>query len=368
MKRTVVRASRLASPQCAPSTTAVCRLQRLQQGRCMSNSLAAAATPVAHPTVAGAPPPPPQQSVTYVGDRLNRKRAQAEALQRGQQKKVDPSKPGSALSRRFWKDVSVQEAQDGLQVHLDKRAVRTSNKQPLSLPHEKRMLASAIALEWDQLVSAQQALKHHYIPLTALVSRAIDIQAADAAGNTTIRESISKMLMRYLSTDTLLCWAPERDIHDPENRSGRRSLRGRQKEIAEPIIAYLKAHVFPGIEIEPILSEDSIVPRSHPELTVEVIRGWVNGLPAYELAALERGVLATKSLLIAARLVVEWSTEFQELPKGSVQERFGIENAAEASTLEEAYQTEQWGEVEDTHDVNAADLRRQLGSVILLIS
>lgn len=348
----------------ATSRVAIRARQAFQQTRLLSNSLSAAATPVSHPTIAAAPPPPPQQDVSYVGDRLARKRAQAAILKKGQ--RSSSAGPASALSKRFWKEVSVQPSNDGFQIHLDKRAVRTANKTPLTLPQEKRMLASAIALEWDQLISAQQALKHHYIPLTSLVSRGLDIQAADVAENTAIREGLMKMLMKYLDTDTLLCWAPEVDIHDPENRKGRRSLRERQKEVAEPIIAHLKAHVFPGIELEPILNEDSIVPRRHPELTREVIRGWMMGLPAFELAALERGVLATKSLLIAVRLLVEWSKELDVARKAGP--KFGIEDAALASNLEVLHQTEQWGEVEDTHDVDAADLRRQLGSVIMLVS
>lgn len=93
-------------------------------------------------------------------------------------------------------------------------------------------------------------------------------------------------------------------------------------------------------------------------------------MPAFELAGLERGILATKSLLVAVRLLAEWSKEFQgaSVAKNAGQERFGIEAATEAASLEVLHQTEQWGEVEDTHDVDNADIRRQLGSVILLVS
>lgn len=253
---------------------------------------------------------------------------------------------------------------------LDTRPVRTASRQVLTLSKSKRALASAVALEWDQLVSAQQALKQHYIPLTSITSRAIDIEAADREGNSTIRDGILKTVMRYLSTDTLLCWAPEKNIHDPNEGRTSANLRQRQRSVAEPIIGFLTTHIFPGVEIIEILSEDSIVPKSQPEMTTEVIRGWVSGLPPYELAALERGVLATKSLLIAARLVVEWSQEWKHLQNrpGTDTARFGIEEAAEAATLEVAHQTEQWGEVEDTHDVEKEDMRRQLGSAILLVS
>ena len=287
-----------------------------------------------------------------------------------------------------------------LEIHLDKRPVRTQTRQVLSLPQSKRALAGAIAIEWDQLVSAQQALKQHYIPLTSLTSRALDIQSSDVQQSpetNSIRESIVKLCLRYLGTDTLLCWAPEKNIHDPynnnnnNNRPGVKPLRQRQREMAEPIIAFLTSRIWPGVEVVPILGEDSIVPISQPEMTREVIRGWVSGLPAFELAALEQGVLATKSLFVGARLVVEWSNEFAHLRRqlegddaGSLEAaeagifgsehielesgRFDIERAAEAANLEVLHQTEQWGEVEDTHDVDKEDTRRQLGSVVLLVS
>ncbi|KAI7328062.1 hypothetical protein KC315_g6827, partial [Hortaea werneckii] len=316
---------------------------------------------------AGPPPKAPHASVSFPQDRLARKRQQAEQFIQSQKAKVNPNKPTSALQKRFWKNVSIQESEDGLQVMLDTRPVRTAGRQILNLPHHRRGLAMSIAMEWDQLVSAQQALKQHYIPLTSMTSRAMDIANEDKDGNSEARDSIVRMAMRYLGTDTLLCWAPERNIHDPYQKEGEKPLRDRQRDVAEPIIAFLKTHIFPGVDIEPILDESSIVPRSQPEMTRNAIRGWITGLPAFELAALERGVLATKSLLVAARLLVEWSQEYRHLhhekPMG---QRFGINEANEAATLEVMHQIENWGEVEDSHDVEREDMRRQLGSVVLL--
>lgn len=331
------------------------------------------ATPVPHPTVLGPPPQAPQAAVSNPPDRVARKRSQAEALQQSQQAKVNPAKPTSALQKRFWKNVSVKEGEDGtLQVLLDTRPVRTAARRILTLPKRKRALAGAIAMEWDQLVTAQQALKHHYIPLTSLTSRSLDIEAADSAegADNKIRQSIITTLMRYLGTDTLLCWAPVKNAYGGERQEGTKPLRERQKEIAEPIIAHLTAHVFPGLEIVPILGEDSIVPISQPEITQQVIRGWIAGLPAIDLAALERGTLATKSLLIGARLLVEWSEEFAQSRDVTSTEagRFDIDKATEAASLEVLHQTEEWGEVDDTHDVDREDMRRQLGSVILLVT
>lgn len=257
---------------------------------------------------------------------------------------------------------------EGLQVYLDIRPVRTPNKDILTVPHSKHQLATAIALEWDLLLSAQQALKTHYIPMTSLAARALDIERADAEGNESVRHYILKLLMSYLDTDTLLCWAPEKVLND-SLRNGK-TLRQLQMETAAPIIAYLKANIWPGVEIKPILEPDSIMPVEQPEMTQQVIRGWLSGLPAFELAGLERSVLASKSLLVSVRLMHEWGEAFAQSRKGAGADagRFGIEEAAEASSLEVRWQTGQWGEVEDTHDVEKEDLRRQLGSAIILVS
>ena len=258
---------------------------------------------------------------------------------------------------------------DGLQILLDGRPVRTPTKDVLLVPHDKHQLATGIALEWDSLTSNQQALKQHFIPLTSLTSRAIDIQQADAAGQPKTREDIVHMVMQYLHTDTLLCWASgnDKDAH-LKNELGE-TLREVQMKMAQPIIKHLTSRIWPGLEIQPVLAEDSIIPGEQPEMTQQVIKGWASGLPAFELAALERAVLASKSFLVAARLVAEWSRELRTQRAGAQEEgsAFSIDEATEACSVEVRWQTAMWGEVEDTHDVEREDLRRQLGSAILLI-
>ena len=240
-------------------------------------------------------------------------------------------------------------------------------------------------------MSAQQALRSHLIPLTSIVSRAQDILLQDESSST--RSEISKIrleivdaLLRYLDTDTILCWAPpppsEADATSP-------SLRDLQIRVARPIIAHLTQHVWPGVELIPTLdAAGSIVPTPQPEATRAVIKGWMTGLPAWELAGLERAVLAGKSLCVGARLIIEWSEFFffqeareeettaahgegESSSSGSVRPqrrpRFGIEEAAEACSAEVRWQTRRWGEVEDSHDVEKEDLRRQFGSVVLLV-
>lgn len=219
------------------------------------------------------------------------------------------------------------------------------------------------------MTSAQQALKSHLIPLTSLSARAADIVREDAEGNSTTRDQIITTAMRYLETDTLLCWEPERETQPLERTNGEKTetLREIQVRFAKDIMSFLSTKVWPGLEIVPILDTESILPASQPQSTKESIRSWVSQLDPHDLAGLERGILASKSLLVAVRLLVEWSENFRHVQRSEVK-KFGLEDAAEASSLEVNWQTEMWGEVEDTHDVDKEDVKRQLGSVVILVS
>lgn len=258
-----------------------------------------------------------------------------------------------------------------LHVLLDTRPLRhPQTKEIIRLPTSKPDLASALAIEWDQLTSAQDATRQHLIPLTGLVCRALDIAADDAASgaeNSKIRAAIAETVLRYLDTDSILCWAPPAGEHDIRNEAGE-SLRDVQKRIAEDIVSFLTTYAWPGVQIEPVLDGHSIFPRQQSEGTREVVQGWVMGLDPWEIAGLERAALAGKSLVAAARFVSEWSEGPVGLGQLNSGSRFGVEEAAEATSLEVEWQTTHWGLVEDTHDVNREDVRRQLGSVALLVA
>lgn len=236
--------------------------------------------------------------------------------------------------------------------------------------------------------------------MTSLVSRAIDIAADDdktklenrsdnSPAISPLRAGIAKVLLRYLDTDSLLCWAPPVDPSNPAAPSSAideegKSLRDRQEEVYRKIIPFMTQHVWPGVkEIVPVLDGDSIMPKSQDPATRAAVQRWIeNDLSAWELAGLEKATLAAKSLIVASRLVVEWGEgmsskvgakaaieKAQQAGEEEVgRELFGVEEAAQAASVEVAWQVRQWGEVEDTHDVEKVDLRRQLGSVVLLVS
>ncbi|KAI2717331.1 hypothetical protein CBS147354_6617 [Penicillium roqueforti] len=318
---------------------------------------------VAHPITAHGPPP----KAPELKENSKPKEAELPAPE-GEGSRYNLT---AALRKRFWKDVHVHGKSDEYQVLLDKRPVRTPTKEVLTIPSTKPHLAHAIALEWDVMASAQEALKSHLIPMTSLAARATDIAREDAEGKNTTRKQILTTAMRYLDTDTLLCWEPEREMHVLERTAADgtpiESLRQIQTRIAGNVMSFLSTKVWPGLEIIPILDANSILPLAQPKGTKDSIGTWVSGLSAYDLAGLERAIIASKSLLIAVRLVVEWSENFRHLQRPETK-RFGIEEAAEASSLEVTWQTNQWGEVEDTHDVGKEDLKRQLGSVVILVS
>ncbi|KAI4088497.1 MAG: hypothetical protein LQ344_006010 [Seirophora lacunosa] len=375
-----------------PSTARPLQLVVTYTRRHLHASPAGAANPVSV-TRPGPPPKAPLPAASQYGEHVDRRRRQAELIKKAQDKRTEAAKPGSALKKRFWTDVHVQTEQDGAHiVQLDTRPVRNPmTKSPLRIPSSKPQLATAIALEWDLITSAQQALRAHLIPLTSIASRAYDLALQDAAAaaksapppesttppqsSTTIRDDIIKTLLPYLDTDTLLCWAPPppKDA-DPTLPS----LRALQIHTAEPIISYLTSSIWPGVHLDPGLDSGSIIPAQQPAETRDIVRGWLAGLGAWELVGLERAVLAGKSLCVGARLLCEWGESFADV-RGALSggggntgpqqpKRFGIEEAATACSLEVAWQTGRWGEVEDTHDVEKEDLRRQFGSAVLVMS
>ena len=60
-------------------------------------------------TAMGPPPAAPQPSASQYGERVDRRRRQAELLKRSQDLRASTMKPGSAMTKRFWKNVTVQQ-------------------------------------------------------------------------------------------------------------------------------------------------------------------------------------------------------------------------------------------------------------------
>ncbi|EEY15618.1 conserved hypothetical protein [Verticillium alfalfae VaMs.102] len=363
--KAITRMPRRAIPRIATATAPLLR----QSHRSLSSTVFKTAD-VAPVVGTGPPPEAPRSAAEFSAEsklgqeaaaKLARRKRQAEMLEMPQEIRNAASMKGvkGGLKRRFWKEVRVEEVDGALQVMLDNRPLRhpgTTNI--IRLPTSKPHLASAVAIEWDLLTSAYQATKQHLIPLTSLICRAIDIEANDNG------EEVPSASAAAAAADGEAAPVEPAPFSSTANPDTERP--------AADVLAYLRAHVWRGVSIAPVLEGNAIVPRPQADGVRDIVKAWVSGLSAWELAGLERAVLAGKSVVAASRLVVEWS---EDEPAGGLRpareaadDKFGVEQAAVATSLEVAWQTGHWGEVEDTHDVEKEDLRRQFGSVVLLVS
>ncbi|KAK6521091.1 ATP synthase complex assembly protein atp12 [Arthrobotrys conoides] len=316
-------------------------------------------------TVDGPPPDPPVPQPDYI--KRNRLRQAAIPKPR---------------TERFWEDVHLKVVDGRYQILLDTRSIKTSAKNDVSVPVNKPLLAYALQVEWATMRNSKEALKSHFIPLTSLASRAIDLEVAErdatavenleatAEGGEgeevdirSTREQITDFVMGYLDTDTVLMISPTRGGHLAA--PGEKQLRDRQLEVAHDIVEWAQENItVPKGEdkLDFVLSDGDhgILPSSQSDRTKQILRNMISKFSAWELVGLECAVILSKSLLVGLRLVME--------NKKTADIKWDVEDAAKACNLETDFQVEQWGLVEDTHDVGHADLRRGLGAVVLLVS
>ncbi|KAL1748071.1 hypothetical protein HDZ31DRAFT_30423 [Schizophyllum fasciatum] len=241
---------------------------------------------------------------------------------------VSQTNRAEATMKRFWKDVDVAERDGGYVVTLDRRALKTPAGHTLLLPRSKFAVASLIAAEWE---SQATVLKPHALPMTSLASRAIDA-FADASS----RAEAQKGLLEYLNTDTI-CFQQD----EPHQ------LVALQKQHWDPLLEWARRTY--GVDVR---IAESLFSSSQPPETVSKLSEALNELDQWELASFERATHVTKSFIIALALVKRC---------------LNVEQAASAAHVEVNSQIQRWGEVEDTHDVDYHDVRRQLGSAACLL-
>lgn len=260
---------------------------------------------------------------------------------------VTATNRAQATLKRFWKNVGIEArpnpstasastpasdvSKDHLVVTLDKRALKTPSGNPLLLPKQKALAATLIAAEWD---NQETLLKQHSLPMTSLASRAID---AFRNPKEDTRAQVHEQLLKYLETDTICFHASEPQV-----------LVALQKQHWEPLLAWARETFNVQINVTTGFS----VPKQSPE-TFAAFRKVLEQMDEWELAAMERATYTSKSFLIGLALIKKHIT---------------AEQAAQASHVEVNSQIEKWGEVEDSHDVDFHDVRRQLGSAACLLA
>jgi chaperone required for assembly of F1-ATPase len=203
--------------------------------------------------------------------------------------------------KRFYKAAAAVPVEDGHEIRLDGRPVRTPGRAPLRVP--TRALAEAIAAEWD---SQGEEIDPRGMILTGLANAAIDRIAPDPL-------AFAAGLAAYGESD-LLCYRAD----NPD------ALIARQERTWRPLLAWAR-HRF-DVEFE---VTSGIMHRPQHAATVERLRKAVEARDAFALAGLSPLVTVSGSLVIALALA---------------EDAIDVAAAWEAATLDERWQTEHWGE------------------------
>ncbi|PKI85490.1 Atp12p [Malassezia vespertilionis] len=234
---------------------------------------------------------------------------------------------------RFWKDVNLryvpaeevpEVGEDHFVIQLDNRSLRTPGGNILRVPSERPLLACLTAQEWDE---QEKVLRPTSLPITSLIARSIDGFVTERD-----RADVEQYLLKYLDTDATCFYEDEPP-----------ALAALQEKRWDPLIAWAKEHF--QIDINVAINTLS---NKQPDATRERVAQILASLEPLDLASMERAVMTSKSIIIGLALVYR---------------RIDAEQAALAAEVETAAQASIWGAVEDSHDVDHADLRERLASV-----
>lgn len=202
--------------------------------------------------------------------------------------------------RRFYKAVTVVEADGGFGIQLDGRTLRTPRAQHLALP--TRAAAEQVAHEWAaQGETIEMATMH----ATRLANTAIETIGG-------AREAVADQVAQYAGSD-LICYFAE----SPE------ALVARQEALWGPILSRAEAEerlVFARCA--------GIVHRDQPSETLARVREVALSLDDFALAGLAFGTSLFGSAVLAIGLLRGW---------------LEADEAFDLSRVDEAFQEEKWG-------------------------
>ena len=205
-------------------------------------------------------------------------------------------------AKRFYKKVSLQEHDDGLQVLLDERLLKTPAKAPLILPNHA--LAAAIRDEFDSQIETIEA---ETMPIFSLAATAIDRVS-------TQRETLDAELVRFGYNDLISyrCPADEDEV-----------LAARQAEHWGAIQSWMKEthHVS-------LLAFEGVMPQSQPNEIKQPLETAVRNFDDWRYVALYRSTTLSGSLSLGLRFA-----------EGD----FTVSEMMNLAFLDDLYQEEKWG-------------------------
>lgn len=215
--------------------------------------------------------------------------------------------------KRFWTVAEAVSEDGNWAIRLDGRAVRTPARVPLAVPGET--LARAIVAEWD---AQGEEIDPRTMPMTGFANATID-RVLPALGD------FRGQIAAYAESD-LLCYRAD----EPE------ALVERQEALWDPLLDWARAHF--GVEFAVTVG---ILPVDQPARTLAGLRGAVEELDPWLLAGAAT-LTQIGGTLVGALALLAGAVESDALWI--------------AVTLDEQWQTEQWGE--DWEAAERLEIRR----------
>lgn len=222
--------------------------------------------------------------------------------------------------KRFYKEVAAGKAEDGWQIALDGRGIKTAAGLPQIVPC--LALAEALAAEW---AGQGEELDPARFMLRDLADYAIDIVAAD-------RDRTIAGVLAFAETDTL-CYRAEPG----------EALHERQLEVWEPLLRAAERRW--DIRFERVAG---ILHRPQPAATLARMKAVLAAQDPFALAALQTLASLSASLVVALAAIAPGADAVQ---------------LWSAANLEEDWQAEQWGKDAEAEALRARRLAGFTGAM-----
>ena len=210
------------------------------------------------------------------------------------------------FAKRFYKDVTVKEADGGWLVQLDGRMLKTPGKIVLLVPTEKA--AQLIAAEWD---AQTEYIRPEVMPGTRLLNVAVEQTPEN-------RDALVAEARKYAGTDVLCYREGEVRLHAEE-----------QAAKWDPILGWAAKQ---GVALK---STDTLTAIEQDEVALDAVANFARGLDDMHLTLFVHFVAVFGSAVLAMAVL-----------KGHLRG----EQAFDLSRLDELWQIKYWGEDEEARE------------------
>lgn len=216
--------------------------------------------------------------------------------------------------KRFYKSVAAVPGEEGFEIHLDGKPVRTPGKSILRVPNQP--FAEAIAKEWSD---QRETIELGVMPLTRLVYSAIDHVAQN-------RQEVVDQVAKFAETDLVSYRA-----------AAPFKLREFQINAWQPMVDWLEER----FEIKLAIT-DGVMPVPQDPAHIATIRAVIDEIDDFRLAAMREIATASSSVVVALAL---WDNAIEP------------DMAWRVAQVEEDFQIGFWGD--DFTAISMREVRKQ---------